>query len=374
LAERSCHNCYQSLKKRDAYCRICGQKVDDNNLRLKVIFHEFIENYLSFDTKIGRTIFPFLFRPGYLVAEFIKGHRANYVNPFRFYLLISIFFFFVLGVFVDHSVIDPRSESLSNKATTEQDGKEEPLGIVTKLENFAVLLDSLKSADSLLVQEKMDSLTVAHQLNESVTFSIDTVARSKDTAKSFVKLNSSGLGFNINNFRFATLKEYRYNRAYSDEALLDSVQPSGLGKYEVFIALQAIKLYRSDARVITRFMLGNFSLSMVILIPGLAFFFFFFYYKQRKPFVAHLIHSLYFHTFSLFIYALAILVVFYFDSTGVVSFAFLISAVHLFFSLKRVYPKSRFSTLWRFICIGILYYFYWTFTTVLGFILSFLLF
>lgn len=102
----------------------------------------------------------------------------------------------------------------------------------------------------------------------------------------------------MNTYRFATLKEYRYDREYSDKALLDSVQSSDLGKYEEFIALQAIKLYRSDARVITRFMLGNLSLSMVILIPGLAFFFF--YYKQRKPFVAHLIHSLYFHTFSLF--------------------------------------------------------------------------
>ena len=96
-----------SQKKRDVYCRNCGSKVDDNNFIFKAIFHEFIENYLSFDTKMGRTIFPFLFRPGYLVAEFIKGHRASYVNPFRFYLLISIFFFFVLGVFVDHSVIDP---------------------------------------------------------------------------------------------------------------------------------------------------------------------------------------------------------------------------------------------------------------------------
>ena len=137
---------------------------------------------------MGRTIFPFLFRPGYLVAEFIKGHSASYVNPFRFYLLISIFFFFVLGVFVDHSVIDPWSKNLSKKATTEQDGKEEPLGIVTKPENFAVLFDSLKNADSLFVQEKMDSLIVAHQLNESITFSIDTPAPSKDTSKSFVKL------------------------------------------------------------------------------------------------------------------------------------------------------------------------------------------
>ncbi|MFT6948598.1 MAG: hypothetical protein ACJARP_003032 [Vicingaceae bacterium] len=374
MAERCCHNCYQSLKKRDVYCRNCGQKVDENNLSIKAIFHEFIENYLSFDTKMGRTMYPFLFRPGYLVAEFIKGHRASYVNPFRFYLLISIFFFFVLGVYVDHSVIDPRSKNFSNEATTVQDGKKEASGLVTDLENFAMLLDSLKSADSLFVQNNMDSLIAAHQLNESITFNIDTTARSKDTATSFVKINSSGLGFNINTTRLAPLKEYRYDRAYSDKALLDSVQSSGLGKSEVFVALQAIKLYRSDARVITRFTLGNFSLSMVILIPGLAFFFFLFYYKQRKPFVAHLIHSLYFHTFSLFIYALAILVVFYFESTGVVFIAFLISAVHLFFSLKRVYPKSRFSTLWRFISIGILYYFYWTFTTVLGFILSFLLF
>ena len=302
-------------------------------------------------------MYPFLFRPGHLVAEFIKGHRASYVNPFRFYLFISIFFFFVLGVFVDHSVIDPRSKNFSNEATIEQDGKKETSELVTDLENFAMLLDSLKNTDSLFVQNNMDSLIAAHQLDESITFSIDTAARSRDTSRSFVKLNSSGLGFNINTSRLAPLKEYRYDRAYSDKALLDSVQSSGLGKYEVFIALQTIKLYRSDARIITRFMLGNFSLSMVILIPGLAFLFFLFYYKQQKPFVAHLIHSVYFHTFSLFIYALAILVVFYFESTGVVFFAFLISAVHLFFSLKRVYPKSRFSTLWRFISIWNFFFF-----------------
>jgi hypothetical protein len=148
-------------------------------------------------------MYPFLFRLGHLVAEFIKGHRAGYVNPFRFYLFISIFFFFVLGVFVDHSVIDPRSKSFSNEAATEQDGKKEASGLVTNLGNFAMLLDSLKNADSLFVQNNMDSLIAAHQLNESITFSIDTTARRKDTARSFVKINSSGLGFNINTTRLA---------------------------------------------------------------------------------------------------------------------------------------------------------------------------
>ena len=371
---RKCFNCSQELVSKSTYCSHCGQKVDDNNLTIKAVFHEFIENYLSFDTKIGRTIIPFLFKPGKLVAEFIKGHRVTYVNPFRFYLLVSIFFFFVLGLFVDYSVSEARAKEAAGQAITEEHSRKEPSGLVTKLEDFAVLLDSLENTDSLLIQDKMDSLIAANQLSESISYSIDTAAVSAEDEKSFVKINSSGLGFNIDASRLTTVKEYRYDRDYSDEALLDSMHSNSLGKYERFLALQTIKLYRSDAKVITRFLLGNFSLSMVILIPGLAFFFFLFYFKQRQPFVAHLIHSLYFHTFSLFIYALAVLFVYYFDSTVMVWLAFLISAVYLFFSLKKVYPKPIFSTFWRYACIGILYYVFWTFTITFSVIISFLLF
>ena len=111
MKEKHCFNCKEKLTSNDSYCFNCGQRVDDNNLTLKAVFHEFIENYLSLDTKIGRTILPFLFQPGELVSEFIKGKRVNFVNPFRFYLFISIFFFFVLGMLVDKTVKKSKAES-----------------------------------------------------------------------------------------------------------------------------------------------------------------------------------------------------------------------------------------------------------------------
>jgi hypothetical protein len=378
LTEKHCFNCGENLTPTDTYCFNCGQRLDDNNLTLKAVFHEFIENYLSFDTRIGRTILPFLFQPGKLVSEFIKGKRVRFVNPFRFYLLISIFFFFILGAFVDKKVKESRLESKQAESKDNIDlSKKKPSDLVVKLEDFAALIDSLEGVDSVLVVQKMDSLIKANELDQNISYQNDTLESevvSGAPNKSFVKFNSLDYGYNINISRLDALKKYRYDNGYSDEALLDSLQSDSLGPYERILALQTIKMYRSNSKVITRFILGNLSLSMVALIPGLALFFFLFYYKERKPFVAHLIHSLQIHTFSLFIYALAILLSYLFDINVFIWVAFVASAVYLFFSLKEVYPKSIFSTFWRYACIGILYYIYWVLIISLGIIISFLLF
>jgi hypothetical protein len=41
---------------------------------------------------------PLIFRPGFLTAEFIAGHRARYVPPFRLYLIISFAMFLLLSL------------------------------------------------------------------------------------------------------------------------------------------------------------------------------------------------------------------------------------------------------------------------------------
>lgn len=373
MTDKHCFNCEEKLFPNVSYCSNCGQRVDDNNLTLKAVFHEFIENYLSFDTRIGRTILPFLFQPGKLVSEFIKGKRVTFVNPFRFYLLISIFFFFILGAIVDKTVNQSKSESeeIINNQSTQID--QQPSELTTRLQDFAVTIDSLEKIDSVLVLTNMDSLLKAHNLDSTVTFSVDSSSTIKER-KNFVKLNSSGTGFNINVSRLKDLKEYRYDKSITDEDFLDSLRTDSLSKYERLLAMQSIRMFRSDSKVITRFILGNLSLSMIALIPGLAFIFLLFYYKQRLPYVGHLIHSLQIHTFSLFVYAIGIIGVYFFDTTIFIWIAFLVSAVYFFFSLKKVYPKSTFSTFWRFVLVGILYYFYWAFVITLGIIISFLLF
>ncbi len=374
MKDKHCFNCGDKLSLTDSYCSNCGQQVDDNNLRLRAVFREFIENYLSFDTKLGRTILPFLFQPGKLASEFIKGKRVHFVNPFRFYLLISIFFFFILGAFIDKEV--KRAKPVKKKDIVELTN-DKASGLSNDLKDFTVLIDSLEKVDSFLVQEKMDSLIKANKLEKTLSYTKDT-ATTKDSGplknNSFVTKNSSGWGFNINITKLNTLKEYRYNNDYSDEALLDSLQTDSLGKYERILALQTIKMYRSNSKVITRFILGNLSLGMLALIPGLALFFFIFYYKKEQTFVAHLIHSLQVHTFSLFLYGLAILLMYFFMSSAIVISTFVISAIYLFFSMKKVYQTAIFPTLWRYVSIGMLYFIYWIFAITVGIIISFLLF
>lgn len=370
MKEKDCFNCQYNLLNEELFCPNCGQKVDDNNLGFKAVSQEFFENYLSLDTRIGRSILPFLFKPGKLVVEFIHGRRVSYVNPFRFYLIISIFFFFVLGVVVNRTVEEKGDSNLSEAIEIAESNKESS-DLAQQLDELSALVDTLENIENALVQNEKDSLLKVKGLDETLSYSDDSVVVQPEK---FIKMNSSGLGFNVNTNRLKRLDEYRYDKTYSDKSLLDSLATDSLGQTEEFLALQTIKLYRSDAKVITRFVLGNLSLGMLVLIPGLAFFLFLFYYKQRLPFVAHLLHSINLHTFFLFIYALGITLYYYFDYKSFIWLSFLLSAVYLFFSFKKVYPKGIFSTFWRFLSIGILYYFYWVLTITFGVIISFLLF
>lgn len=55
------------------------------------------DDFFHWDSRIWRTLFPLLFRPGFLTAEFIAGRKARYVPAFRLYLIISFALFLVLS-------------------------------------------------------------------------------------------------------------------------------------------------------------------------------------------------------------------------------------------------------------------------------------
>ena len=93
----NCLNCQNEIQDGGKFCSNCGQQVDKNNLKLSVVLKDFFENYISFDTRFGRSIIPFLFKPGYLTDKFEEGKRKNYANPFRLYILTSILFFTTLA-------------------------------------------------------------------------------------------------------------------------------------------------------------------------------------------------------------------------------------------------------------------------------------
>jgi hypothetical protein len=91
-----CRNCGAALTGR--YCSQCGQRETGRDLRFSDLISEFFGEIFTWDSRIWRTLFPLLFRPGFLTAEFIAGRRARYVPPLRLYLIISFILFLSLSL------------------------------------------------------------------------------------------------------------------------------------------------------------------------------------------------------------------------------------------------------------------------------------
>lgn len=99
-----CLNCGQPAP--GEYCACCGQRNADLRVSFGEILWDALDGLFQLDSRIARTIFPFLFRPGTLIKEYNAGRRTRYSSPFRVYLLMSIAYFFTLSVLASHLRID----------------------------------------------------------------------------------------------------------------------------------------------------------------------------------------------------------------------------------------------------------------------------
>lgn len=88
-----CANCGTALQ--GPFCHRCGQHDFDFNRSFGHVFHEALENFFHFDTKLFRNIVTLLFSPGRLTAAFNAGKRAAQMPPLRLYIFVSLIFFFV---------------------------------------------------------------------------------------------------------------------------------------------------------------------------------------------------------------------------------------------------------------------------------------
>ena len=94
-AHTHCQNCGTELQGR--FCHACGQRDLEFHQSFHHLLHEGLETWLHIDRSIGRGCFDLLFRPGRMTREFNAGRRASHMPPFRFYLVISVLFFLIIG-------------------------------------------------------------------------------------------------------------------------------------------------------------------------------------------------------------------------------------------------------------------------------------
>lgn len=102
-AAARCLNCNAPLT--GPFCAACGQRDDRHVHSIGHFLAEAFEGLTHADSRLWKTLWPLLVRPGFLTREFFAGRRQRYLPPFRLYIVVSLLFFLVLALLPDLQIV-----------------------------------------------------------------------------------------------------------------------------------------------------------------------------------------------------------------------------------------------------------------------------
>jgi hypothetical protein len=172
-----CANCGAELL--GEYCYSCGQPVKGMIRPLSSMMHDIADTIFNIDSRIFRTLWPLLVRPGYLSNEYFSGRRVRFVTPFRLYFFLSIAAFFAMQIWIgDMTISGIDLDEGSRTSVTTAMTKEE---VASRRDTTMAALDKAKGAAKSpekieRIQEREDKL---HDKAEARIKYLDAVADAK---------------------------------------------------------------------------------------------------------------------------------------------------------------------------------------------------
>lgn len=110
--EHECLNCHDHYTGN--FCPRCGQAATTDRYSMKVAAVSFADAYGMGERGMFRTIRDLIFRPGYLILDYLRGMRASYFAPFKLFFLLT-----AISLLVTHGInIKGQSPSDENETTS----------------------------------------------------------------------------------------------------------------------------------------------------------------------------------------------------------------------------------------------------------------
>lgn len=163
----TCLNCGHVLDVSDKYCPNCSQANSTKKLVLKDFFDEFFSSLINYDSKLLKTLYTMLVKPGTITRDYINGKRISYTNPFRFLLSLAFLYFLMISynnsfTELDELKLDEKIEENGPLSFSFNSGEEESDSTETKNQIDEVFneLDSLRLNDPVIAKDLkgLDSL------------------------------------------------------------------------------------------------------------------------------------------------------------------------------------------------------------------------
>ncbi len=343
-----------------------------------MLIGDFFNTYLAIDSRFGRTFKPFFIQPGYLTNKYTSGKRVSYAHPVRFYLIVSLFYFFTVTIAtqyiseegesaiqttnsVDLQNVEGLADSTRSKIVTSLTGREKTLLNSKNGENS---LDSLKAFFSGL--DTTRQLKLREALGDSVATALNLVEgislQKKPTVENQYYDDSDSSDFIINRIEFKKIEELddEYNDDITDAQVYDSLKLGELGYFDHLMAMQAIRITRSSSDQVMTFVAKNLPIMMLMLIPIFALILKLLYIRRNELYIKHIVHALHLHTFAYLIYGIFILITIYLikdeDMQGMINgIGFLIVSTYSYLSFRNVYKQKWLKSFIKFFLTGVIY-------------------
>lgn len=371
-----CENCHAQVN--GMYCSQCGQSIESTLKYFWTVILHLLDDIFSFDSRASRTLFPLVFRPGFLTNEYIAGRRVHYVPPLRLYLFISIVFFLTLKFFAtsDNSGLfnvnnsNNEQQQISQYLTELEQQKinappNELLILNENIEKFTQYQKTLTGNPSLLLKEMTKEL-VNIEFKKLKTNEHLSPKEQQELSKLTEKIAKLSKGEKID------LPEKVFTLGNSEDGSLtfDFLSKETNEKIDQFanlLAQKAEKAFQEDATPLIQQTIGKLPQLMFVLLPLFAALLKIMFIFSKRLYLEHLTVALHSHSFIFFSILLVELLdlaqSYSKDSYVIISdvSAFLVTIlliwipIYLFIMQKRVYKQGNLLTLIKFSVIGVSY-------------------
>ena len=165
----TCKNCGEVYAGN--YCTRCGQTYDTPRFTIRNAFQNILSGFFNIDDGFSRNLLEFLYRPGYMIRNYLDGKRVHYFKPFQTLFVLAALYVIAVQLF------DPTSMRLSQQA--EIDFTHETLQ-----KNIKELKQETGSRKALQLLEKSafyaDSARIVEEVHDSTI--IKNFDQEKETA------------------------------------------------------------------------------------------------------------------------------------------------------------------------------------------------
>ena len=324
-ATDKCKNCGAPMF--GDFCAECGQERETHRHTLRYLLHQFLGELGSFDSRVLRTGFALLFRPGELPLSFHQGRTRRYMPAVRLYLFVSLLFFLTLSV----------------------------AGIAL----FQIELREVPNAYTVRTLPNGGIVVVS---NGHAASPIPAVVARKESDKGLSPGVHSGLTPAIH--FFSPIGRFHQQLTPDDWARIAQMKQSILHAvgndphgWMARNALATIEKLARDPAALNGPLTTWIPRVFFLLLPLFALILSVFYVRQRKKFyfVDHLVFSLSVHSFVFAILILAIGAAQLLPGGLVARDVFLLIGLYLFLALKRFYRQGWMITTLKFATLSFVY-------------------